>query len=384
MRVEDFAPNAPGRLVSTLDGLPAFVPDPLPPDLEWTSRTLGLLADAAGSLGELKGIGRTLPNPHLLIGPFLRREAVLSNRIEGTTTGIAQLALFEAAAGAIAEQAEAREVLNYVFALEYGIARLASLPVSLRLICEIHQRLMQGVRGQDRRPGEFRQQQNAIGRLGATAREYRFVPPPVQEMLLALHAFETYIGAAEPEPPVLIQLALIHYQFETIHPFMDGNGRIGRLLIPLLLQERGLLTQPLLYLSDYFERHRDEYKDLLLRVSQVNDWTGWVDFFLLGIAVQARDAVARSERLLGLWRQYRDDLQATSSSTNLLRLVDLLFERPAVTVRDVATALSLTPKSANLLVDRLVNRSILREATGRSYNRVFLADAIIGIIESAS
>lgn len=380
MRPEDFTADAPGQLVSTLEGHVAFAPDPLPPRLDLPPRALGVLAEAAAALGELKGIGRTLPNPHLLINPFKYREAVLSSRIEGTTADIEDLVLFEATAEIGPNRPDdVREVANYVAALEHGLSRLDHMPICNRLVRDVHGRLLQRVRGQDRRPGEFRQAQNAIAGYGMGVVETRFVPPPVHEMRQAMDALECYMGSRPLEPPFLVQLALIHYQFETIHPFMDGNGRMGRLLIPLLIQERGYLTQPLLYLSDYFDQHKEEYKDLLLAVSQRNQWSDWIEFFLRGVTDQSRDAVHRSDRLLDLWKRYRAEVQAPRTSTSLVRLVDLLFERPAVTIRVVSDTLEVTPKAAGDLVDRLVARGILREMTGRTYKRVFLATGIVDI-----
>jgi Fic family protein len=348
--------------------------------------TIKRLSDADRSLGELKGVGRMLPNPHLLIGPFLRREAVASSRIEGTITDLRQLLLFEAdpseGSGLGAEdEADRREVLNYVAALTYGLKRLESLPVSLRLMREVHERLMAGVRGEEKRPGEFRDRQNAIGWQGQTPDQARFVPPPVPQMKQALYDLEQFIGNRS-ELPVLVELALIHYQFETIHPFLDGNGRLGRLLISLLLCEREVLTRPLLYLSAYFEENRAEYMDHLLRVSQSGDWTGWTGFFLEGVAVQARKAIDRCNQLIDLWNGYRSRVQKVGQSSNLTLLVDLLFERPAISVARAREHLKVTNTAAQQNVDRLVEDGMLVEVTGRKRNRIYLAPRILEIIES--
>lgn len=383
MRREDFTAEAPGRLVDTIEGYLAFVPDPLPPpQLHLGSRSINLLSDADRALGELAGVGRMLPNPHLLISPFQRREALLSSRIEGTTTGLEQLLLFEARAADRHGALDASEVVNYIRAAEYGLTRLRELPISLRLIREVHRRLLQGVRGEDKRPGEFRHVQNRIGRPNDTMEQTRFVPPPVQPMEIALADLERYIHAPS-ELPFLVQLALIHYQFEAIHPVMDGNGRIGRLLMTLLLCDRGYLPQPLLYLSDYLERHSDAYRDHLLRISQAGTWLDWIDFFLLGITEQARDAVRRSEQLLQLREAYRGDLQASNASASLLRLVDLLFERPAVTIGDAATALAVTHRSARLSIQKLERIGIVTEVTGKERNRVYLATGVVDIVDVA-
>lgn len=369
-----FTEAAPGRLVRIPDGLWAFVPHPLPEQLDLGPETIRALSDADRAIGRLAGVGQTLPNPHLLISPFLRREAVLSSRIEGTTATLRQLALFEAAPAPI--DSDVQEVYNYVSSLEYGIDRLAKLPVSLRLFRELHQRLLSGVRGQERNPGEFRRSQNAIASRG----QPRFVPPPVSDMTASLHELERYIAAPNDLPP-LIQIALIHYQFEAIHPFMDGNGRVGRLLITLLLCERDLLPQPLLYLSAYFERNREAYMDRLLAISQRGEWTNWITFFLNGVTQQSFDAVARSQRLLALWQDYRQRLQAGRASGLTFRLLDHLFIRPAITVTGARKLLAVTPRAAQLNIDKLVQADILREVTGRPRYKLYLCPDIVDTVE---
>lgn len=244
----DFARDAPGKLVKATEDCWAFVPHPLPPTLQLDRGTIRELSEADHALGELAGVGRILPNPHLLISPFIRREAVLSSRLEGTIATASELLLFEAYPAREPARPDVREVYNYVTALESGLERTKQLSVSLRLMRELHAALLSGVRGDDRRPGEFRQWQNFIGKEGQSIKEARFVPPPVPEMTAALNDLELFIHAPT-DFPFLIWLALIHYQFEAIHPFMDGNGRVGQLLIPILLCERGQLSQPLLYLS---------------------------------------------------------------------------------------------------------------------------------------
>jgi Fic family protein len=389
MRESDFSQDAPGMLVraSGPEGQYwAFVPDPLPPALVLDQATIKRLSDADRSLGELKGIGRMLPNPHLLIGPFMRREAVASSRIEGTITDLRQLLLFEAdpSEGSALDEddgADRQEVLNYVGALTLGFERLKSLPISRRLIREVHERLMRGVRGEEKRPGEFRDRQNMIGLQGQTPEQARFVPPPLPQMNQALDELELFI-ARPSDLPVLIDLALIHYQFETIHPFLDGNGRLGRLLISLLLCDRDVLTQPLLYLSAYFEENKADYMDHLLKVSQAGEWLGWVNFFLEGVAVQSKKAISRCNQLLDLWNEYRARLQKVSQSSNLLQLVDMLFDRPAVSVPQVREQIGITNTAAQQNVERLVAEGILTEVTGRKRNRIYLAARILEIIES--
>ncbi len=380
MQPSDFKQDKCGKLVRTPQGYRAYVPDPLEPQLELRLPMVSALSDADRALSELAGIARTLPNPHLLIGPFIRREAVLSSRIEGTQASFSDLLFFEAASLREDEVPDVREVANYVRALEYGLARLSELPLCLRLIREIHAKLMEGVRGQEQTPGEFRNRQNWIGRPGCSLTQAIYVPPPVEEMQEALHAFEKYLHAQSELPP-LIRMALIHYQFEAIHPFLDGNGRVGRLLITLLLCAEGMLSQPLLYLSAFFERRRDEYYRYLLGVSQQGQWNEWISFFLQAVATQARDAIRRSDKLLALWRSYRSKMQAARASALLLRLVDDLFEYPALTNPLASKRLSVTPRAAQLNINKLLDAAILKEATGRARNRVYIAPEIISIIE---
>jgi Fic family protein len=342
---------------------------------------LHLLSEANLALGELKGVGQRLPNPHLLIGPFLRREAVLSSRIEGTVATAEELLLFEAAPKETPRTPDVHEVSNYVKAMEHGLARRKDLPISLRLIKELHAVLMDGVRGEEKRPGEFRNRQNYIAAPGRPIEDARFVPPPASEMMAALSLLERYLHEKRPFPP-LIELALIHYQFETIHPFLDGNGRIGRLMISLLLSEWDLLSQPMLYLSAFFEKNRKEYADGLLLVSQTGNWKSWTTFFLRGVAEQSRDAILRTRRLLGLWDSYRSKLQTKRSSALPLRLVDELFAYPAMTVNHARRALGIAYHSAQLNVMKLVRAGVLREYTKRRRNRIYVAPEIVSVIDS--
>ncbi|MDF2759423.1 MAG: Fic family protein [Thermomicrobiales bacterium] len=382
MRREDFTTDAPGRLVVAPEGHLAYAPNPLPPVLDFDLNTINRLADAERALGELKGVGQRLPNPHLLISPFLRREAVLSSRIEGTAAGLQQLLVFESAPTTDPEQADVREVANYVSALELGFSLLDKLPISLRLIREVHKQLMEGVRGQEQRPGEFRRIPNLIGHRGATPETARFVPPPVKEMHEALEELERFIGERRSNLPFLVQLALVHYQFEAIHPFMDGNGRLGRLLIALQLREREYLSQPLLYLSAYFEQHSDAYRNHLLFVSRAGAWNAWIDFFLRGVADQAHDTAQRSYRLLDLLEQYQSWALSASRTGNLAKLVELLFERPVISFANAEKWLGVTQPGASRLVQQMVDRGILTEVTGRQRNRRFAALEILEILDA--
>lgn len=380
MGPSDFTQDKYGRLVKGAHGYWAYVPNPLPPGIDITLDLVNEMSRADRALSELAGIARTLPNPHLLIGPFMRREAVLSSRIEGTQASFSDLLFFEAAGLRQKEVPDVREVSNYVRALEYGLRRIEDLPVSLRLIREIHARLLEGVRGKTQIPGEFRRSQNWIGPPGCTLMDATYVPPPELEMRNALDSFERYLHSESNLPP-LIRLSLIHYQFEAIHPFLDGNGRIGRLLITLLLCTDGLLPQPLLYLSAFFERRREEYYQRLLEVSQHGKWKEWITYFLRAVTAQARDAIRRSDLLLNLWQKYRNELQEARASALLLQLVDELFSYPAITNSMAAQRLSITPRSAQLNIEKLQKANILEEATGRHRNRIYIAPEIISIIE---
>ena len=304
----------------------------LAPDWQLTR----LNAEAERAVGELAGLGRMLPNPHLFIRPFLRREAVLSSRIEGTRSDLTDLYLYEGGQLALPglepndpALADVREVYNYVQALEYGLAELERGPVNLWLMRNMHNLLLQGVRGQYRSPGEFRATQNWIG--GDTINNAVFVPPPVIELQPALDSLATYLYSQDDFPP-LVRLAFIHYQFEAIHPFLDGNGRIGRLLLSLLLVNWRLLSLPLLHLSAFFERQRQTYYDLLLGVSQRDGWKPWVEFFLEGVVYQARDTATRVKQIQDLQHAWRSLLHEHKESASTIRLADYLFESPIITV----------------------------------------------------
>ncbi len=378
MKRADFASDAPGMFITNLGRFLTFVPNPLPPNFALDPETIDLALRAERSVGGLAEIGRILPNPHLLINPFLRREAVLSSRIEGTHADVEQLALFEAEPSESAATADVQEVNNYLRAMQHGLSRLMQTHISLQLIREMHAILLAGVRGEEKQPGEFRTRQNWIGYGGRDIEGARYVPPAVQPMMDALNDLERFITTTD-DSLFLIKLAFIHYQFEAIHPFLDGNGRIGRLLITLLLCERSYLPSPLLYLSAYFERHRDEYLDHLWFVSQKGDWKAWVDFFLRGVAEQSRDGINRAQQLQRLWQRYRH-LAQMRRSTKLVQLVDQLFISPAVTATQAARLLDITPRAAQQNIEKLVAIGILREVTGRHWRRIYLASELVDII----
>jgi cell filamentation protein, protein adenylyltransferase len=374
---KDFQAPEAGRVVKTPAGYFAFVPSPLPPSLVYSGELVLVLSRADAALSELSGLGRLLPNPHMLITPYVRREAVLSSRIEGTEADLSDLLLEEAGASPEKRPGDVREVQNYVSALNHGLMRLKSLPLSLRLLREVHERLMRGVRGDRATPGEFRRSQNWIGPPGGTIETATYVPPPVPEMLEALDFLEKFLHETR-QVPDLVQCALIHEQFEAIHPFLDGNGRVGRLLITLFLVERARLSQPLLYLSAFFEAHRNDYYALLQRVRTHGDWASWLEFFLRGVAETADEAVQRAGRLTELRERYRHRLKR---SPRALRLLDALFINPYVTVARAQKILGVSNPTARHAVTELQKAGMLEEMTGRAWGRLYLAKPILKILE---
>ena len=372
------APTASGRWIKTLKGYRAFHPDPLPPKLNWTPKLVRALSDADQLLGRLAGEGRRLPNPHLLIRPFVQREAVFSSRIEGTQSTLGELLASDAGAVVARSPEDLREVGNYVAALEHGIARLKTLPLSLRLVRELHEKLMTGVRGHHAKPGELRRSQNWIGPPGSTLTQATHVPPPHEEMLDYLGAWEEFLHD-ESLPPV-VQTALMHYQFEAIHPFLDGNGRVGRLLITLLLMQRGVLPLPLLYLSAFFEATRRDYYDSLRAVTERSAWEDWLLYFFNGVARQSEDALSRAERINQQLDQWRKHVSGTGTGV-ALRLLDLLGTNPFITVRKAEAQLGVAFNTAATALRRLVGLRIVKQVGDARRDRVFCAQALLDILE---
>jgi Fic family protein len=376
MDSDQFSRDAPGRLVPTVGGAVAFVPTRLLPTLTISPAAIRLLDQASSALGTLSGVGSLLPNPHLLISPYLRREAVLSSRIEGTQSTIADVYAAEAGQTQLfRDAADVAEVQNYVRAHEFGLRRLSDLPLSLRLIRELHEQLMQDVRGADQTPGRFRRSQNYIAPPGTSIADAIYVPPPPAEMKQALADLERFLH--DQTLPPLVQAALVHYQFEAIHPFRDGNGRVGRLLVSVFLCERGLLPQPLLYLSAYFERTRSDYYDLLMRVSTHGDWDAWVRYFLEGVRTQAAEAVEDTQRLLALRERYRNSLMASKARPTAVQLLDRLFVNPYITAKEVTERLEVSDPTARAAISDLLREKILVEVSGRKWGKLFLADELL-------
>jgi Fic family protein len=376
METARFKDKSAGSVIRTLEGYLAFVPAPLPPTLRWDSDLVLALSRADAALSELSGLGSQLPNPHLLISPYLRQEAVLSSRIEGTQASLSDLLIDELKEES-SSQGDVREVRNYVDALEFGIARLSEMPLSLRLVREIHQVLLDGVRGEYATPGEFRRSQNWIGRPGSTIETADYVPPPPDEMHEALKEWERFLHHRETLPD-LVQCALMHEQFEAIHPFLDGNGRVGRLLITLFLCERKRLSEPLLYLSAYFESNRTHYYDALQAVRTEGDWHGWLLYFLAGVDQAARWAATQAHDLVAARERFRAELGASARD---LTLLDELFRQPYVTVASARRILGVSSPTAAKVIKRLEAAGLLVEVTGREWGRVFEAKPILEILE---
>ena len=382
MDPKDFESSLSGKCIKTLKGYWTFMPDPLPPSIDYDKKLIRLLSEADRVLGELSGTGRLLPNPYLLIAPYIRREAVSSSRIEGTQASLNDLFFFEAAESEAPKVPDVREVKNYVRAMEYGIDRLKDLPISIRLIREIHEVLMEGARGAHATPGEIRRSQNWIGSPGCSLNDATYVPPPVEEMKQALSDWEKYLHSNPGEPP-LIQCALMHYQFEAIHPFLDGNGRIGRLLIAFFLCERGYLTQPLLYLSAFFDKFRDEYYSRLLAVSQGGDWRRWIEFFLQGVANQCKHAISDAKKILEIHNEYQRILGETKKvPESAHRLIDEIFMNPVVSVSSLSKKWDMPFNSVKTGVLRLVEVGILHEALQRKRKKLFIAPKLIELLNS--
>lgn len=369
----------PGRWIKTLEGYRAFHPSPLPPQIAWTEPLAVALANASTLVGKLAGEGKRLPNPHVLIRPFVRREAVFSSRIEGTQSTLGELLATEAGAAVERSPDDLREVGNYVLALEYGIERIKTLPLSLRLVRELHEKLMTGVRGEHATPGEFRRTQNWIGRPGDTLAQAAYVPPPPDTLGEYLSAWEKFLH--DRMLPPLVHAALAHYQFEAIHPFLDGNGRVGRLLITLELCERNILPAPLLYLSAFFEATRADYYGGLRGITEAGDWPGWLHYFLNGVARQAEDALSRSERINSLLTDWREGLAGDAGAKIAFRIVEILATNPFVTARGLDQQLGVAFNTVMRAVGQLEKRGIVKEISGARRDRVYCAKALLDILE---
>ncbi|WP_026072846.1 Fic family protein [Nodosilinea nodulosa] len=363
-----------GQYIDQLEGYKAFIPSPLPPTPEviMDQEMWNLLSQADRALGRLDGATDALPNPDLFVFMYVRKEAVLSSQIEGTQASLIDVLEFESQALEPDNPQDVVEVVNYISAINYGLERLKELPVSLRLIREIHQELMKGVRGAERNPGEFRRSQNWIGSAGCSLAEATYVPPPPHEMIQSLNNLEDFLHSPQPMP-TLIKVGLAHAQFETIHPFLDGNGRTGRLLITFLLCEQNILQRPLLYISYYFKKNRAEYYDRLQAVRDIGNWEGWLKFFLRGVYEVAQEAAATARKIVNLKEEHRQLVlnEMGRRSGNAIALLESLYFRPIFNVEHAEAITNLSYQNANTLIRDLSDIGLLEEITGQKRNRAF-------------
>ena len=363
----------------------AFVPPPLPPDppvrLDGIQR---LLEQANQSLGRLDGLASVLPNLSLFIYAYVRKEAVLSSQIEGTQSSLSDLLLFENDEAPGVPLSDVQEVSNYVAALNHGLDRLrGGFPLSLRLIREIHEVLLSKGRGSGKQPGEFRQSENWIGgtRPGTAA----FVPPPPELVLDCMNALELFLHEERPDLPLLVKAGVVHVQFETIHPFLDGNGRLGRLLITFLLCAAGVLREPILYLSLYFKQHRSDYYDLLDRVRAKGDWEVWLDFFLTGVRDTAEQAAAAVRRILALFEEHRRKIEELGRpAASVLRVFEHMQRNPIVSIPGTAESIGISAPTVAKSLEHMQQLGMLREATGRQRHRLFVYDAYLAILSEGT
>lgn len=384
--MEDVPPQVPraGRYVSQPEGYRAFLPAALPPvpPVHIAGALQHALSEADRALGRLDGSVQTLPNADLFVYMYVRKEAVLSSQIEGTQSSLQDLLAAEAQVAGDGRPRDVEEVVNYVRAMNHGLARLADLPVSVRLIREIHAELVKGVRGSRHTPGELRRSQNWIGPAGCTLVQATFVPPPPAEVPAALGALESFLHQPD-DLPLLVKIGLAHAQFETVHPFLDGNGRVGRLLITFLLCERGVLGKPVLYLSHYFKQHRQEYYDRLQAVRDQGDFEGWLTFFLRGVANVSVEAAETARRILELRERHRLAIteRMGRAAGNGHRVLEHLYEQPIVSVAAVRALIRTTFAGANQIVQRLVDLGVLTEITGGARHRRFRYDPYVRLFD---
>ena len=370
--------SVPGRQVRHPLGYRYFVPNPLPPHLEWDADLASILSEADYNIGRLAAEGRGLPNPHLLLRPFIRREAVDSSRIEGTQATLGELLAAEAGAAVERAPGDLKEVGNYVVAMERGLDRLRKGKITLGLVRDLHRTLMTGVHEDRAKPGEFRTSQNWIGPPFSNLRTATYVPPAPGEMRDGLQAWAGFLK--DRSLPPLVQIALLHYQFEAIHPFLDGNGRVGRLLIILFLVQRGILPAPLLYLSAYFDATRPVYYAGLRGVTQTGNWYAWLRYFLTAVSVQADDAIRRAERINALLGRWQRDAGGSSSSAES-RILELLAENPFLILNRATQRLNVAFSTVMRAMERLEKRKIIEEVSGRKRDRVYCAKKLLAILE---
>lgn len=388
MNKEDYQNSTTGKVVQTSIHLTpywAFVPNPLPPSIAPSWKLVNLLSEADRELGIVAGLTRNIPDASILIEPFMRREAVLSSRIEGTHTVLSELYGYESGhmlpgfSRSNEVLLENQEVLNYVKALKVGLERIKTEPINLELIKELHRILLYGVRGDEFTLGEFREVQNFIGRTNDPS-EAIFIPTPVADLSAAVKKLENYLLTGNQYPP-LIRIAMIHYQFETIHPFLDGNGRVGRLVIVLLLVAWNLLPEPLLYPSSFFERNRELYYENLLCLSKSGDWEHWLEFFLLMIIEESRATISRAKAMINLKDKWEQLLFRHKTSEHYFKIINSLFKKPFISVSDIEKLLEVTNKAARAMVERLAILGILNLVEEKKYGKIYQANELIAILQ---
>jgi Fic family protein len=381
MDEKKFVSRNAGKPVYVESGYWAFIPNQLPPVLTWSTEMISRLAEAERGLGELSSLVEMSPFTKLLSQSFIRNEAVISSRIEGTRSSLTDLYSYEINQLSFLEQADdVREVQNYIKAMNYGLDRLKSLPMSMRLIKEMHAQLMSNVRGGKLSPGEFRKTQNWIGPMGSTPVTAPFVPPPVAEMHQALDDLEKFIHA-NSDIPAIVRAGLIHYQFEAIHPFLDGNGRMGRLLTDMLFYQWGYLAHPVLNLSVYFERYRFQYYDYLLTISQEGKWEEWLGFFLRGVAEQSKRALYSIKRLQEIRQNYQVFVDQDRNAERMAVIIDYLFTRPLFSAKQLSTEIGIPFKTAVDYLIKLEKQGLVREITGYARNRIYQADEVLQAVK---
>ncbi|NQS97891.1 MAG: Fic family protein [candidate division Zixibacteria bacterium] len=371
-----------GLFVKQPTGYKAFIPKPLPPDpeIEYNDELRILLSKADRVLARLDGVTMILPNPDLFIAMYVKKEALLSSQIEGTQASLQGVLEFEVDLKPKEDISEIKEVINYIDALNFGIQRLDSIPMSLRLMKELHAILLKGTRGAQKDPGEFRRSQNWITPRGSSIRDADFIPPPPQIVLSVMGELEDFIHFKDNIPP-LIKIALIHAQFETIHPFSDGNGRLGRLLITFYLSWRAILSKPLLYLSCYFKENKSEYYEKLMKIRTDGDWEGWILFFLKGVIETSEEAFNTAREIVVLKEKCITKLYENSiSSVYAIKLLDLIYEVPLISVKDISTIINISKESSNRLIRKFERVGILKEITGKKRYRRYLFTDYVGII----
>src|SRR6266536_59938 len=372
-----------GSYASQVGGYKAFVPKPLPPNppVQLSNEMLQLLSQADRELGRLDGASEILPNVDLFVAMYVSKEAVLSSQIEGTQASLIDVLAFEANAALPENPQDIEEVINYINALNYGLQRLNTLPLSLRLIREIHGLLLKEVRGADRRPGEFRTIQNWIGNPGGTIKSAKFVPPSPTDMNRALDNLESFVHT-EKTIPILLRLGLVHAQFETIHPFLDGNGRMGRLLITFILCSEGILRKPLLYLSYFFKANRLEYYEYLQKIRDEGDWESWLKFFLRGVFEVAQEATTTARNIVQLRERHRNIIATHISNwSGTYQLLEHLYQRPIITVNGAAEVTGLSYANANRLVNKFQEHGLLRKMDKYQRNRRFIYSEYLAMFD---